>query len=150
MIVLAVLIMAVAAMHVVIFHGLGGGGNTRYLRSKIRSLFKSKPRIIFLGDHFQPIEDRKVEQYPAEYSDQTQLYHTKSSDDTSVATKMERKIFPNHEINKDCVPLAEWQQSTFRKFPLAKACFTILLYQQLSLTSLLMLLYSLDFHSHMQ
>jgi hypothetical protein len=151
MIVLAVLIMAVAAMHVVIFHGLGSGGNTRYLRSKIRSLFKSKPRIIFLGDHFQPIEDRKVEQYPAEYSDQTQLYHTKSSDDTSVATKMERKIFPNHEINKDCVPLAEWQQSTFRKFPLAKACFTILrLYQQLSLTSLLMLLYSLDFHSHMQ
>ena len=128
MIVLAVLIMAVAAMHVVIFHGLGGGGNTRYLRSKIRSLFKSKPRIIFLGDHFQPIEDRKVEQYPAEYSDQTQLYHTKSSDDTSVATKMERKIFPNHEINKDCVPLAEWQLSTFRKFPLAKLVLRFFFY----------------------
>lgn len=120
MVVLAVLIMAMAAMHVVIFHSdilLGGsGGKTRYLRSKIRSLFKSEPRIIFLGDHFQPIEDRKVEQYPAEYSDQTQLYHTKSSDDTSVATKMERKIFPNHEINEDCVPLAEWQHATFRKF----------------------------------
>lgn len=123
MIVLAVLIMAMAAMHVVIFHSDilsgGGGGKTRYLRNKIRSLLKSKPRIIFLGDHFQSIEDRKVEQYPAVYSDQTQLYHTKSSDDMSVVTKMEKKIFPNHEINEDCVPLAEWQQSTFRKIHLA-------------------------------
>ena len=123
--VLAVLIIAVAAMQVVTFHSdilSGGGAGKRYLRSKIRSLFKSKPRIIFLGDHFQP-SSRKVEQYPAEYSDQTQLYHTKSSDDTSVSTKMERKVFPNHETNKNCVPLAEWQQSTFRKFPLAKLIF---------------------------
>lgn len=153
---LAVLIMAVTVMHVVTFHGdillntsSSGGGSgklrdkTRYFRSRIRSLLKIKPRIIFFGDRFQPV-DRKIEQYSAEYSDQTQLYHTKSSDDTLTSTKMEKKIFPNHETNKDCVPLAEWQQLAFRKFPSQ----TLVLVHLCNL--LFSCFYSFDLHSHVQ
>lgn len=124
--VLTVTIIAAASLHIITFGILfnevplssSTGGKmlsekTNYLRSKIRNLLKAHPRTIFLGDRFRPILGRKIVQYPTEYSDKTQLYHTKSSDDASVSTSMERKIFPNHETNENCVPMSEWQQLTY-------------------------------------
>jgi len=36
-------------------------------------------------------------------------------DDAAIMESMERKFFPEHETNKDCVPMSESQTSNFRK-----------------------------------
>jgi hypothetical protein len=106
-----------------VFEGilLNSGGDellskqTNYLRGKLRFLLKAYPRTFFLEDHFQPVKGRNIVQYPAEFSDATQLYDTKDSGDAAIMESMERKFFPEHEINKDCVPISELQKSNFRK-----------------------------------
>ena len=120
-------VLTAASMHLIVinhvFEGIlfnSGGGEllskqTNYLRGKLRSLFKANPRTFFLEDHFQPVKGRNIVQYPAEFSDATQLYGTKDSDDAAVMESMERKFFPEHETNKDCVPMSESQTSNFRK-----------------------------------
>jgi hypothetical protein len=120
-------VLTAASMHLLVinhvFEGIllnSGGGEflskqTNYLRGKLRSLFKANPRTFFLDDHFQPVKGRNIVQYPAEFSDATQLYGTKDSDDAAVMETMERKFFPEHETNKVCVPMSESQTSNFRK-----------------------------------
>ena len=120
-------VLTAASMHLLVvnhvFEGilLNSGGDellskqTNYLRGKLRFLLKAHPRTFFLEDHFQPVKGRNIVQYPAEFSDATQLYDTKNSDDAAIMESMERKFFPEHEINKDCVPMSESQKSNFRK-----------------------------------
>jgi hypothetical protein len=116
-------VLTTALLHLIIinfgnhaFKGiLTNSDGAKYLRGKIRFLLKTYPRTFFLEDRFQPVVGRKVVQYPPEFSDATQLYDTKSSDDILVKENMERKIFPEHETNEDCVPMSEAQKSSFRK-----------------------------------
>ncbi len=112
-------VLTAASMHLLIINHVFEGEllskQTTYLRGKLRSLFKAYPRTFFLEDHFQPAKGRKIVQYPAEFSDATQLYGTKDSDDAAIMESMERKFFPEHETNKDCVPMSESQTSNFRK-----------------------------------
>jgi hypothetical protein len=91
---------------------LSNSGGGKFLRGKLHFLFKAYPRMVFLEDHFQPVVGRKVEQYPADLSDPTQLYPTKDSNDVS---SMERIFFPGHETDNDCVPMSESQKASFRK-----------------------------------
>ena len=112
-------VLTAASMHLLIINHVFEGEllskQTNYLRGKLRSLFKANPRTFFLEDHFQPVQGRHIVQYPAEFSDATQLYGTKDSDDAAIMESMERKFFPEHETNKDCVPMSESQTSNFRK-----------------------------------
>ena len=112
-------VLTAASMHLLIINHVFEGEllskQTTYLRGKLRSLFKANPRTFFLEDHFQPVQGRHIVQYPAEFSDATQLYGTKDSDDAAIMESMERKFFPEHETNKDCVPMSESQTSNFRK-----------------------------------
>ena len=133
-------VLTAASMHILVinhvFEGilLNSGGDellskqTNYLRGKLRSLFKAYPRTFFLEDHVQPVKGRKIVQYSAEFSDATQLYDTKNSDDAAIMESMERKFFPEHETNKDCVPVSESQKSNYRKtqseFPTSAFAFT--------------------------
>ena len=87
-----------------------------FLRSSRRMLATGqKPRTVFLAESFRPASGRKVVLYPADFSDVTQLYDTKSSDDVAIARTIERKFFPKHETNEDCVPMSPWQTMSFRK-----------------------------------
>ncbi|KAL3786490.1 hypothetical protein HJC23_010656 [Cyclotella cryptica] len=59
------------------------------------------------------LKHRKIlDSYPAEHTDATQLYGVASSNDILLQT-MERKFFPEHETNRNCVPMSEWQLMSF-------------------------------------
>eukprot|EP00956_Cyclotella_meneghiniana_P043778 scaffold286965_cov93-Cyclotella_meneghiniana.AAC.3 len=86
---------------------------------------KTCSRILYLDNNYNirhespylhhPTEQRKtVNVYPAEQTDETQLYGTTSSNDVRVQG-MEKRFFPMHETNKNCIPMSEWQYMTFRK-----------------------------------
>ena len=120
-----------ALLHVLVIvvgnHALGeilsdsGGG--QFLRGRLHFFFKAYPRMVFLEDRFQPIWGRKIEQYPADMSDPTQLYPTEDSNDTP---SMERRFFPGHETDEDCVPMSDSQKASFRKWlPTPRRCFFI-------------------------
>ena len=62
-----------------------------------------------------PKKHRKIlNDYPTEQTDVTQLYGTASSNDVRLQS-MEMKFFPEHETNKNCVPMSKWQLMSFRK-----------------------------------
>lgn len=65
-----------------------------------------------LGYHFNGTLGRTIDSYPAPFSDVTQFYSTGNSADPPLSENMERKIFPQHEVDNDCVPIAEWQQTS--------------------------------------
>jgi hypothetical protein len=82
--------------------------------------------MVYLGDKYnlldaspylhQKLKNREIlDPYPAEQTDATQLYSATNSNDIRLAT-MERKLFPEHETNKNCVPMSEWQFMSFRKY----------------------------------
>lgn len=82
-------------------------------------------RMVYLGDNYNllsasPYLHRKpknrniLDPFPAEQTDVTQLYSTANSNDIRLGT-MERKFFPEHETDKKCVPMSEWQFMSFRK-----------------------------------
>lgn len=80
--------------------------------------------MVYLGEKYNIISEspypnqlkhREVyDQYPSEQTDATQLYGSTSSNDVRLKT-MERKIFPRHETNRDCVPMSQWQFMSFRE-----------------------------------
>ena len=79
------------------------------------------PRTFFMGPHphrasppLRPTPGgRQLTLYPADFSDVTQLYDAKGSDDAAIAGSMERRFFPRHETNADCVPASAWQTQSF-------------------------------------
>jgi hypothetical protein len=65
--------------------------------------------------HLHQIKHRTMlDEYPAEHTDVTQVYDVTSSNDVRLKT-MERKFFPEHETNKNCIPMSDWQLLSFRK-----------------------------------
>lgn len=80
------------------------------------------PRVSFIrSDRSTPSlslssRHRSVRVYEAEFTDVTQLYSIKSSDDTAVSSSIERKYFPDHEVNHDCIPMSDWQTLSFREY----------------------------------
>ena len=94
---------------------------SRYHRGLMKGV---KPRTFFMGDSvetdspsFRPVIGRKVRIYPTEFSDVTQLYDQKGSDDGGIEGTMERKFFPSHETRgSECIPMSPWQRMSFRKF----------------------------------
>lgn len=67
------------------------------------------------SSYYHPTKSRQmVDVYPAEQTDETQLYSITSSNDVRVQG-MEKKFFPMHETNENCIPMSEWQYMTFRK-----------------------------------
>ena len=100
---------------------------TSFLRSSHRHLLGRQPRVLFMGQeayqrpqYFPPEPGRKVALYSADRasfgSDATQIYSLKSSDDTSISSTIERKFFPMHETNEDCIPQSDWQTETYCKY----------------------------------
>ncbi|KAL7517548.1 hypothetical protein ACHAWX_002467 [Stephanocyclus meneghinianus] len=63
-------------------------------------------------EHYRLRHRRILDSYPTELTDATQLYGIASSNDSRLQT-MERKFFPKHETNRNCVPMAEWQLLSF-------------------------------------
>lgn len=63
------------------------------------------PRVIALGASFSGMEHRLVKQYPADFSDNTQLYSLLESNDERLS-RMERK---EPLSDGECVPMHEWQ-----------------------------------------
>ena len=133
------MVLAVASLHLINFgnHSFEGirfnsGRNGKniflsdkssFIRSNHRNLVRGLPRTFFMGERaddespsFQPAPGRTVILYPSEFSDVTQFYDTKSSDDSAIADSIERKFFPMHETNADCVPMSGWQTKSFREY----------------------------------
>lgn len=81
-------------------------------------------KMVYLDDHYsvisespysnQPRHREVYDQYPSEQTDATQFYDSTSSNDVRLKT-MERKIFPHHETDRNCVPMSQWQFLSFRK-----------------------------------
>lgn len=133
-------VLAVASLHLINFgnHSFQGmfamsgrsGKNiflsdkASFLRNSHRGLVVVQPRTFFMGEgaendgpSFQPTIGRRVVLYAADdFSDVTQLYGIKSSDDEAIAGSIERKFFPMHETNADCVPMSTWQTQSFREY----------------------------------
>ncbi|KAL7545541.1 hypothetical protein ACHAWF_008891 [Thalassiosira exigua] len=132
----SLLILGVASMHLIYFgnrsfqgirSNTGTGGRNAFFSDKAsffstrrRNLVQGKPRIAFMdrsADHdsslYQAASGRKVALYPAEFSDVTQLYSLKSSDDSAIDGTMELKFFPTHETDENCVPMSPWQMESF-------------------------------------
>lgn len=65
--------------------------------------------------HHQMKHRKVLDPYPAEQTDVTQLYDTTNSNDVRLE-RMERKFFPEHETNANCVPVSDWQFMSFRKY----------------------------------
>ena len=94
---------------------------SRYHRGLMKGV---KPRTFFMGDRvendppsFRPVIGRQVRIYPTEFSDVTQLYDQKGSDDKAIEGTMERKFFPMHETRgSECIPMSPWQKMSFREF----------------------------------
>lgn len=71
------------------------------------------PRIFFLDKQVVSAKNRqhtKVEQYPSDRTDDTQLYPFTDSNDEPVKSSMERRIPIEHG---DCKPLHDWQTSFY-------------------------------------
>ena len=75
------------------------------------------PRVYLMhhGGAAPPAGGRRVEVLAAEQTDVTQLYDRTSSNDVKVSSSMERRHFPEHETNPECVPMSPWQVESFRK-----------------------------------
>ena len=67
--------------------------------------------LSFTRRPFRYTRNRSVEQYPADYSDSTQTYPDLDSNDIDSEDdyNMEMRVFPRHESDPNCVPMAEWQ-----------------------------------------
>ena len=67
--------------------------------------------LSFTRRPFRYTRNRSIEQYPADYSDGTQAYPDLDSDDIDSEDdyNMEMRVFPRHESDPNCVPMAEWQ-----------------------------------------
>jgi hypothetical protein len=63
------------------------------------------PRVIALGASFRGMDHRLVQQYPADFTDNTQLYSLLESDDERLS-RMEIK---EPLSDGECVPMHEWQ-----------------------------------------
>ena len=73
-----------------------------------RLLTAVKPRVSFLYDpqlSLPHAPHRHVAQYPADFTDQTQLYPFLDSNDERVKGMELRKPY----VDRDCVPMADWQ-----------------------------------------
>ena len=91
----------------------GCNDNTRCPpKSPIRVIAVDKTLTCTEQNSELPKMNRKVQLFPSEYSDATQTYPETESNDISDDSKMEMKVFPKHESQEECVPMAEWQ-STF-------------------------------------
>mmetsp|Transcript_50003 Transcript_50003/g.150424 ORF Transcript_50003/g.150424 Transcript_50003/m.150424 type:complete len:294 (+) Transcript_50003:171-1052(+) len=62
-----------------------------------------------LGQPFRAVRDKRIELYSAEYTDVTQSYPDADSLDPPTSETMERRTFPEHEFDEDCIPMANWQ-----------------------------------------
>lgn len=69
--------------------------------------------MFVLGELFDPVPDRRIDMYPAEYSDVTQTYPVADSADPPASESMEMRKFPTHEFDEDCVPMASWQTTFY-------------------------------------
>lgn len=68
--------------------------------------------LSFTRRPFRYTRNRSVEQYPADYSDVTQTYSVLDSNDVDSEDDyhgMEMRVFPRHESDPNCEPMAEWQ-----------------------------------------
>ncbi len=102
-------------------------GNLLFLRGGNSPSNRIHPRIFFTGEDarfgvfegiglaFETIPGREIKIFPAEFTDVTQLYSIKDSEDFEVASTMERRSFPDHETDKDCSPMSNWQLKSFRE-----------------------------------
>lgn len=108
-----------------------------FLRGGDSSMYKRiHPRIVFTGGDarmsvfegvglaFETTPGREIQVFPSEFTDVTQLYSIKDSEDFEVASTMERRSFPNHETNEDCSPVSTWQMKSFREFFFASILYT--------------------------
>jgi hypothetical protein len=59
-----------------------------------------------LARRVQVIERYEIEQYPAEFSDNTQLYHIMDSSDIAIQETMELR---DPYVQGECIPMKEWQ-----------------------------------------
>jgi hypothetical protein len=83
--------------------------------SKTSSSFRNRyPRITHLSENnvgqlnYVP-QKRSVKIYPADFSDNTQLYGLLDSEDPALS-RMERRTFRDDEMSDDeCVPMRPWQ-----------------------------------------
>mmetsp|Transcript_13944 Transcript_13944/g.39670 ORF Transcript_13944/g.39670 Transcript_13944/m.39670 type:complete len:800 (+) Transcript_13944:513-2912(+) len=69
------------------------------------SMKSDSRRIIILNDHDDLPQPRKIKQYPAEFTDNTQLYPVLDSDDERLQKMEIRKPYSEGE----CVPMQDWQ-----------------------------------------
>jgi len=77
------------------------------------------PRIVFTGEDarigvfegvglaFETTPGREIKIFPAEFTDVTQLYSIKDSEDFEVTSTMERRSFPNQQRLLSDVDLAD-------------------------------------------
>ena len=97
-------------------------GRKTALRSKPTKYNKIHPQMFFFGGNsqsdaslFKLTPSRKITLYPAEFTDVTQLYSVRGSDDSAISGSMELRSFPEHETSKDCVPMSLWHSKSFRE-----------------------------------
>ena len=132
------MVLAVASLHLINFgndsfqgirsNSVRSGKNivlsnkSAFVRSSHQDLVRGQSRTFFMGERadsdspsFETAPGRKVVIFAPEFSDVTQLYGTKSSDDIAISGSIERKFFPLHETNADCAPMSEWQTKSFRE-----------------------------------
>ena len=118
-------VLAVASLHLV---NLGNHSlDTTHVHIRRRTTTVNShprnPQTFFIGDSvdkdaqsFEPVLGRKVINHnkSGDFSDVTQLYDEKSSDDAAIKDTMEMKYFPLHETRgDDCVPMSPWQSMSF-------------------------------------
>jgi len=73
-----------------------------------RETTSDNARVVVLdgAEDWQPEQDRAIELYPAEFTDNTQLYSVVDSGDEPVSSTMERR---EPFVQGECVPMQEWQ-----------------------------------------
>lgn len=121
----SLLVLSVASLHLINF---GNHSFNKVLSDKTafatfsRGIAPRKPRVFFMGEsadfnapRFPPTK-RTLVLYSSDedsFTDVTQLYDRKDSNDEAIKGSMERKFFPMHETNKDCIPRSSWQSQSF-------------------------------------
>lgn len=73
---------------------------------------KKTGSVVFsiLARRVQVMERHEIEQFPAEFSDNTQLYHIRDSSDIAIQETMELR---DPYVQGECIPMKEWQTTFY-------------------------------------
>ena len=94
------------------FEGKLGCSSNITLDSHYSHPYHHVPRVVFLNKtSSRRAKGRMMELNPTPFSDITQTYPFADSHDPEVYGSMELRIFPQHEANKNCIPMSRWQNT---------------------------------------